>query len=104
MRMTKALQNRITAACLGALSAWGIERQLAQVQEEAAELVVAVSHYRRGRTALPELAGEYADMLIMMRQLEIVLAGENVEVDRVLREKLSRLENRMLEKRRVETP
>ncbi len=35
--------------CEAAVKKWGLDAQLLQVQEEAAELIVAISHFRRGR-------------------------------------------------------
>ena len=62
-----------------ALIAIGREAQLAQAQEECAELIVAVNHYRRGRDgALDALASEVADVQIMAAQLEVMLGSEIV--------------------------
>ena len=33
---------------IAAIDAWGMDEQLLQLQEEAAELIAAASHYRRG--------------------------------------------------------
>lgn len=77
-----------------ALKTYGRDAQLNQAQEECAELIVAVNHYRRGRKGDVEaLAGEIADVQIMMAQLELVVGPGYVAKVRV--EKLARLEDRM---------
>jgi len=49
---------------------WGFEKQAREVQEECAELIVAISHYLRGRDNAPaELIEEIADVYLMLNQL-----------------------------------
>lgn len=53
-----------------AIEKYGNAAQLRQLQEECAELIVAVSHYFRNRkTAREELIEEVADVTIMLMQL-----------------------------------
>jgi len=63
---------------LDAISTFGVEAQLNQVKEEAAELIVAVSHYQRERIGLVEIADEIADVTIMLEQLVLLLDAEQL--------------------------
>lgn len=63
-----------------ALSEWNTEEQMHILQEECAELIVAVSHYRRKRPeCLLELREELADTYIMVGQIIEFLGSEFVE-------------------------
>lgn len=62
-----------------AVDTYGLKNQLAMLQEECAELIVAVSHYNRGRHgAFDNLSEEIVDVHIMMNQIVLSL-GCNVE-------------------------
>jgi NTP pyrophosphatase (non-canonical NTP hydrolase) len=57
------------AVASAALEKWGLEAQLRMLQEECAELIVAISHLTRGRDkALREVAEEMADVRIVLDQ------------------------------------
>jgi hypothetical protein len=59
---------------------WGIERQIRMMQEECAELILAGSHYLRGReTGLEDLIEELADAQLMINQIKKFVGEENVE-------------------------
>lgn len=55
-----------------AITLWGIEAQTQQAAEEAAELIVALSHHKRKRACIDDVLEEIADMQIMLDQLKIV--------------------------------
>jgi len=79
-----------------AVTKWGGQSQLNQVQEECAELITAISHVRRGRAgAVTELIEETADMIIMMKQLMVILPKDRLEEE--LAKKLTRLEARLVD-------
>ncbi|MCR4341561.1 MAG: hypothetical protein NUW01_16920 [Gemmatimonadaceae bacterium] len=60
-----------------ALRRWGASAQVAVAQEELAELVVALSHYLRGRPgAVDEVAVGCADVRIVLAQVELALRLE----------------------------
>ena len=49
---------------------WGLESQLRQAQEECAELILAISHFIRGREdAEANVMEELADTYLMVNQL-----------------------------------
>lgn len=52
------------------VSYWGFERQARMLQEECAELIVAISHYLRNRdSSLCEVIEEIADTQLMINQM-----------------------------------
>lgn len=80
------------------------ERQLDQCQEELAELIVAISKYKRvsakeeGRTrvrAINDVIEEIADVRIMIKQVMMLLDISETEVSNIETSKLNRLEKRM---------
>ena len=73
-----------------AVIVFGSEDQKDQAKEECAELILALSHYRRGRVKASHVCEEIADVEIMMGQLRKIF-GE-AKVDRAKKEKLERLE------------
>ncbi len=79
-----------------ALNKFGVEPQLRMLQEECAELIVAVSHYCRSReTGLSELKEELADAYIMVGQI-IEFVGQE-EMKKEIYEKLQKKVRRILD-------
>lgn len=71
--------------CSQAIQKFGEECQLRQAQEEASELIKAISHYLRTDKGTKEdnrisLINEIADVKIMIEQLEQIFGPENVKV------------------------
>ena len=60
-----------------AVKCWGAWAQLNQLQEECAELIASINHYRRGRTLFAEdlanIIEELADVDIMIHQARHIL-------------------------------
>lgn len=77
------------------LAALGTQRQLDQTQEECAELIQAVSKYRRKKTieSRAHLVDEIADVSIMVMQLYEIFGKE--EIERKVGEKLARSKGRL---------
>ena len=80
------------------------ERQLDQAQEELAELIVAISKYKRAAAkdknidkAVIDVIEEIADVNIMIKQVMMLLDIEEFEVANIEIEKLNRLEERLEE-------
>lgn len=85
-------EQRETIAKL-AIEKYGHAAQLRQLQEECAELIVAVNHYfSPRRNAREELIEEVADVSIMLMQLTPLLNSTN-EVTNMIDYKLARLYN-----------
>lgn len=58
--------------CQDAVEHFGAKQQLVVVKEELAELIVAISHYERGRDCMKiQLSEETADVIICLQQLII---------------------------------
>lgn len=83
----------LRALSLRALGRWGHQSQIDMVLEECGELIAAVNRHRRGRCSLADLAGEVADVEIIIDQLRIIL-GDGL-VDNAKRSKLRRLAARL---------
>lgn len=75
------------------LSGWSETAQLRMVQEECAELIVAISHYQRLRAGHLPVASEVADVLIVCMQAA-QMVGWDAVLD-ALDAKLVRLEERL---------
>lgn len=78
------------------------ERQLDQAQEELAELIVAISKYKRAVAnnknidkAVINVIEEIADVNIMIKQVMMLLDIKDFEVENIEIAKLDRLEKRM---------
>lgn len=77
-----------------AVETFGIQNQLAMLQEECAELIVAISHYKRGRPgSTTNLSEEIADVHIMMNQ---IILATNLCVEFFKEQKLQRLKERIM--------
>ena len=79
-----------------AVSKWGRDSQLSQCAEECAELIVAISHYRRRRKgSLENLHEEVADVYIMVKQMMYMLGMSETSTE--VMAKLASLERRIKE-------
>ncbi|MDH5182311.1 MAG: hypothetical protein OEX12_00340 [Gammaproteobacteria bacterium] len=81
---------------------WGVESQEDMCIEEAAELIVAICHKRRERTAALDILEECVDSMLTAFQQVLVLEqryGMHIydEYSRLLNKKLERLERRVRE-------
>ncbi|MCK9463121.1 MAG: hypothetical protein M0R80_26155 [Proteobacteria bacterium] len=73
-----------------ALDRWGIESQMDMLQEECAELIVAVNKVKRRKgDAIPNFLEEIADVEIMIAQMREYWGNE--KIDDWKKEKLRRL-------------
>ena len=74
------------------------EKQLDQAQEELAELIVAISKYKRNENkfTISNVIEEIADVRIMLKQVMMLLDIEEFEVKSEEIYKLNRLKKRML--------
>lgn len=87
-------EQRETIAKL-AIEKYGESAQLRQLQEECAELIVAVNHYFRQRpNAREELMEEVADVTIMLMELTPPLNTSD-ELTDMLDHKLARLSSKL---------
>lgn len=89
--MVKSEQDKI----IKKLASRDIWDQLHQVQEECAELIVAISHMRRkkGENTYDNVCREVADVKIMVDQMSHILDGKLI--DKIVGEKLTRAKERI---------
>lgn len=66
-----------------AVELFGKERNFNHTQEECAELIVAINHYRRGRISAEEVVEEIADVYIMC-QCMAQIVGTNLVDQKIL--------------------
>ena len=71
----------------------GVDSQMEMVIEEAAELIVAIRHFMRGRVGVSAVIEEIADMEIMLEQMMIIFSADDIQ--EIKQEKLVRLAKRM---------
>lgn len=83
--------------CDRAIKTWGEEAQLGMVIEECAELIDALSKWNRHRIMSNQVAEEWADVTIMVRQLEMILLRFGVDTNQALKDKLDRLAGKLAE-------
>ena len=76
-----------------AASTYSTIDQLSQLQEECAELIVAIAHFKRDRPH--NLVEELADVQVLIDQVFIFWPGYKREFEDIKRRKLVRLERRM---------
>jgi NTP pyrophosphatase (non-canonical NTP hydrolase) len=95
------MSDRIGEVCKRAIERYGESDQLDLAKEECAELIVALSHYQRGRCRMREVVDEVADVTIMLEQVLQALGPEARGLARArVAAKLDRLEKRMCEEKR----
>lgn len=77
-----------------AVETFGLKNQLDMLQEECAELIVAISHYKRDRPGSTiNLSEEIADVHIMMNQ---IILATHLGVEFFKEQKLQRLKERIM--------
>jgi NTP pyrophosphatase (non-canonical NTP hydrolase) len=83
------------SAIQAAVNTWGVDAQLDLLQEECAELIVAINHFRRGRVGPEKVAEEIADVFIMCQEGAFIV-GEHL-VDQQIKDKMKRTADRLVE-------
>ena len=70
-----------------------VDSQMEMVIEEAAELIVAIKHFMRGRVGAVAVVEELADMEIMLEQMNMIFPMD--DIGKIKQEKLVRLAKRL---------
>ena len=81
-----------------AVSHYGLNHQLIKLAEECAELAVECHHMADGRSTVDRLAGEIADVEILISQIYVAIPEIFAEARFLAIEKADRLERRILER------
>ena len=78
---------------LNALQWYSGPAQIDKAEEECAELIVALKHFKLGKATAQDIISEIADVEIMSKQMQILFGEDAVrkEIDR----KLERLQKRI---------
>lgn len=85
-----------------AIHLWGVHAQLAMLQEECAEAIVAVNKcFRNKEGSAADLAEEIADVEIMCEQARIVVGSDRI--DAAKERKISRLKERITSATKAES-
>lgn len=94
--------DRQTLIMKNAISFFGRERQTHKAIEELCELSVALSHYnfcdlsttllQSNKNNMEDVLNEIADVEIMIEQLKFMFGGRG-RIERIINEKINRLEN-----------
>ena len=74
-----------------AIELWDENTQINMASEGAAELILTISRYFRGRCNKNDIAEKVADVQIMIDQLKIIIGEE--EVNQIQDQKLERTKN-----------
>ena len=62
-----------------AIELWGLASQFEMLQEECAELIVAVNHLKRDRISLTTVAEEIVDVEMMLAEIKTVIDKSDYE-------------------------
>ena len=90
--MDELEKSKIYTQCI---ALWGIYPQMIMVFEELAELIAAIAKYDRQRATADDVAGEIADVRIMMGQLMSVTGISENQVKEKEIVKMERLKERI---------
>lgn len=82
---------------LKALTLWGTDAQLRQLDEELGELIVASCKVQRNKRFSENFHEEIADVLIMIEQIKMLKEVDIALIDKYIDEKVSRLRERVTE-------
>lgn len=80
-----------------AINTWGVYAQLIMAIEEMSELTKEITKWFRGKRNREEMAGEMADVIIMMEQLKLTFSITDDEINSIVEAKTERLKSRLRE-------
>jgi len=80
-----------------AMDKYGQEKQIDQLIEECAELIVSLQHMKKDRATWEEVSGEMADVTIMIDQFKTIKGVEKMVIE-IEDFKLKRLEKRLIDR------
>ena len=77
------------------ISVYGKESQFRQFHEEVGELIVAISHYQRGRCSLDDVIVEIADVLQMIEAIKVLFKIDNDRLNEIDIQQWKKLETQL---------
>ena len=75
-----------------AIAKFGIDHQVSLIMEECSELILAISHFRRGRVRSSAIMEEVVDMTIMLEQARLIYDPLDEKFGKIYKRKIDRLE------------
>jgi hypothetical protein len=79
------------------IAKFGVEHQVSMIIEECSELILAISHYRRGRVKSDAIMEEVVDMTIMLEQARLIWDPTDKRFGEIYKYKINRLEKLLKE-------
>lgn len=76
-----------------AIDTWGIDIQQSIFVEEAAEVITALSHFKRDKCGIHDVIGEFADLQVMLNQMIEIYGKE--QFNEIFAQKLVALKNKL---------
>lgn len=88
------IDDKLYAKCI---ALWGYEAQLDMVIEECSELIQAISHLRRKRVGIREVASEIADVELMISQMRHIFKNQDISklIEEEKEKKIQRIKERL---------
>ena len=80
------------------IAKFGVENQVSMIIEECGELILAISHYRRGRVNSNAVIEEIVDVTIMIEQARLIYDPTGEKFGEIYKRKIERIENMLKEK------
>lgn len=77
------------------LNVYGTQSQFRQFHEEVGELMVAISHYQRGRCSLDDVIVEISDVLQMIEAIKAVFKVDEARMIEIDIQQWKKLETQM---------
>ena len=75
-----------------AIAKFGIDHQVSLIMEECSELILAISHYGRGRVKSDVIMEEVVDITIMAEQARLIWDPTDEKFGEIYKRKIDRLE------------
>lgn len=80
------------------IAKYGVEGQVLMIIEECSELILAISHYNRGRVKSDAVIEEIVDVTIMLEQARLIYDVNDVRFGEIYEKKIARIEAMLKEK------
>jgi len=80
------------------IAKYGVENQVLMIIEECSELILAISHYNRGRVKSDAVIEEIVDVTIMLEQARMIYDVNDVRFGEIYEKKIARIEAMLREK------
>ena len=79
------------------IAKFGVENQVSMIVEECSELILAISHHKRGRVSSEGIIEEIVDVTIMLEQARMIYDPNDDRFGEIYMRKINRIENMLKE-------